>query len=1072
MLNLQAESLTYELDADDIYKELRLRGCEYHGPFNGILKADIHKHCGKLHWEGNWVSFMDTMLHMALLSNPKRVFEIAAKIQSCRIDPNVHASVVEKAGESGIDVVYDDHFNMIQAGGVAVKGFKTSTPAMRVIDHVPIVNEYQFVPYMDSESTIQGRQATIQEYIDICNGMAGHLLSRISRDEFSVFELLPQENVQVHAEKFQSFLINNVGNHGLLKVLSVVEEQTEKSPSSLGGFMSSVVNTYKKELETDIITTALFEEDPLRHLLDVVVENTSLKSLQVLEIAAPGTHSILAPRVYSLAVMSNMLLNIDYTVAQHPTRQLPMPENVPKNAKILKWDPTSDTNEQLPKADLMVASFGPWSSYSPDILADKLSELCKEQGFLLLFHRTAVTPAERLVSSVGNHAFTVHSIKGMERLFQSHGFHLVGQKSNNAAALLLLRKTALTVETAEPLLVRVNNARYDWIEVLKAKAFEVEQKPLGHNIWLVAEDCGISGVVGLTNCLRLETGGSHIRCLFNASLCKSEKFDFSTKSPSYSDIIRKDLVMNIFRDGQWGSFRRTSPLIHGTPKISAEIVCLGIETTGDLSSLQWYVSPLGYALPSTSTTKTICTVCYAALNFRDVMLTTGKLSSDALPGDLATSEFLLGLEFSGLDRLQRRVMGLVPVQGLASAVAVDPTFLWEVPETWSLQQAATVPMVYATAYYALLVHGRMRPGESVLIHSGSGGVGQAAISIALSMGCTVFTTVGSEEKREFLLRHFPQLEKANIANSRDCSFEKVVLRETKGRGVALVLNSLAEDKLQASVRCLGMHGRFLEIGKVDMSNDSALKMSAFLKEYIRAGIASGAVRPLDAILYPRDRAEDAFRFMASGKHIGKIVLEIQPEETLRNSATLTRPIFEATARTWFYEHKSYVITGGLGGFGLELAEWMVNRGCRKLLLTTRSGVRTGYQRLCLHRFRKAGANVLVRKIDASEEDGARKVIEEATAMGPVGGIFILAVLLRDGLLENQTAEAFETVFKIKIDGTRHLDELSRNMCPELDHFVAFSSLSAGVGNVGQTNYGYANSAMERICELRAAQGLP
>ncbi|KAL1454730.1 hypothetical protein MTO96_043686, partial [Rhipicephalus appendiculatus] len=317
--------------------------------------------------------------------------------------------------------------------------------------------------------------------------------------------------------------------------------------------------------------------------------------------------------------------------------------------------------------------------------------------------------------------------------------------------------------------------------------------------------------------------------------------------------------------------------------------------------------------------------------------------------------------------------------------------------------------------------------------------------------------------------------------------------------VDIVLNSLAEDKLQASVRCLATHGRFLEIGKVDLANDSPLKMSVFLKgvtfqgvlvellhgndviaaeerrrvsEYIRAGIESGAVRPLDSALYPRDRAEDAFRFMASGKHMGKIVLEIQPEETLRKCAALTPPIVEATARTWFYEHKSYVITGGLGGCGLELAEWMVNRGCRKLLLTTRSGVRTGYQRLCLHRFQRAGAMVNVRQIDASEKGGARRVIEEATAMGPIGGIFILAVVLRDGFLENQTPEAFETVFKVKIDGTRHLDELSRKMCPELDHFVAFSSLSSGIGNVGQTNYGYANSAIERICELRAARGLP
>ncbi|XP_049271384.1 fatty acid synthase [Rhipicephalus sanguineus] len=1091
-----ADMLNYDLDAEDIYKELRLRGYEYHGLFMGILKADIHKLCGKLKWSGNWVAFIDTMLQMTVLCSTKRNFKLPAKIQSCCINPMVHADYVEKAQESGMEVVYNECLNVIQAGGVTVKGFNTSTPTMRIIDHTLNINEYNFVPYIDSDVAQEERQALIQEYIDICNRTGERVLKKLSSIDCSAVDTVEQ-NSHRQEKYFRGVLDNNAENYSLLNVLGRVVEQIEIAPSSLEDFMKSLMDAHKKELDSDMITTALFQENPLRHILDVVVENTSLQTLQVLEIASPGTQWILAPQLSSFLVMSNMLLNIDYTVAQHPMDNL-LPENLPKNAKIVKWDPLFDT-KHLPEANLIVSCFGPWSSYSPDILAYKLSKLCKEQGFVLISHRTAVTPAERVISTITKHEFAVHTIEGMEMLLRSHGFQLVGRKSNNVSALLLLRKTAVTVGAAKTLLVRVNNSTYDWVEVLKAKALEVEQKPPGHNLWLLAEDCGISGVVGLTNCLRLETGGSHIRCIFNANINQAEEIDFSPRNPAYTDLLTKDLVMNIYRDGQWGSFRLSRRLKCDSPKIPTKYACISIQKIGDLSSLQWYLAPLSYVLPSISSTKAICTVYYAALNFRDVMLTTGKLSADALPDDLASSDFLLGMEFAGLDEHGRRVMGIVPVQGLATAVAVDPTFLWEVPETWSLQQAATVPMVYATAYYALLVHGHMRPGESVLIHSGSGGVGQAAISIALSMGCTVFTTVGSKEKRELLLRRYQQLENRNIAYSRDCSFETHVLQETKGKGVDLVLNSLAEDKLQASIRCLATHGRFLEIGKVDMSNDSPLKMSVFLKgvtfhgvvfehlhgdavseveerrlvaEYIRAGIASGAVRPLDAILFPHDQMEDAFRFMASGKHIGKIVLEIQPEETLQKRGAPMPLTVEATARTWFYEHKSYVITGGLDGFGLELAEWMVKRGCRKLLLTTRSGVRTGYQRLCLHRFEKAGANVIVRKIDASEEDGARKVFEEATAMGPVGGIFILAVLLRDGLIENQTAEAFETVMKIKINGTRHLDELSRKMCPELDHFVAFSSLSAGVGNVGQTNYGYANSAMERICEIRAAQGLP
>ncbi|KAH6943234.1 hypothetical protein HPB50_017960 [Hyalomma asiaticum] len=444
-------------------------------------------------------------------------------------------------------------------------------------------------------------------------------------------------------------------------------------------------------------------------------------------------------------------------------------------------------------------------------------------------------------------------------------------------------------------------------------------------------------------------------------------------------------------------------------------------------------------------------------------------------------------------------MGIVSGDAMATAVAADPDMLWEVPHSWTLEGAATVPAVYSTAYYALLVRGNMRPGESILVHSGSGGVGQAAISIALSMGCTVFTTVGTREKREYLKLRFPQLEDRHFANSRDVSFEEHIRRETKGRGVDLVLNSLAEEKLQASVRCLAPHGRFLEIGKFDLYKNSALGMAVFLKnvsfhgimldslmgddpsavedkgrvvELVRQGIASGVVRPLDAICFTRDQAEEAFRFMASGKHVGKVVIQIRPEENESVSIPASPLTLEVAARTCFYAHKSYVIVGGLGGFGLELADWMVTgRRCRNLLLTSRTGVRTGYQRLCLERWRRF-ANVLVSTADVSTGEGARQIVEEAAALGPVGGIFNLAMVLQDALIENQSAETYEAVCRPKVLGTQRLDEASRALCPELEHFVVFSSLVCGRGNAGQTNYGYANSVMERVCERRVEDGLP
>ena len=477
------------------------------------------------------------------------------------------------------------------------------------------------------------------------------------------------------------------------------------------------------------------------------------------------------------------------------------------------------------------------------------------------------------------------------------------------------------------------------------------------------------------------------------------------------------------------------------------------------------------------------------------MLATGKLPPDALPGDLASQDCILGLEFAGRDSAGRRVMGMVAARGLATTVLADPGFMWEVPDKWTLEEAATIPVVYATSYYALVVRGRLRSGESVLIHAGSGGVGQASIAIALHAGCTVFTTVSSKEKRDFLKKTFPQLTDKNIGNSRDTSFEQLVLSETEGRGVDLVLNSLSEEKLQASVRCLAKDGRFLEIGKFDLSNNTGLGMSFFLKnttfhgilldalfdtngpekkEVVRLvyeGIKNGAVRPLPATVFTEQQIEQGFRFMATGKHIGKVLLKIRDEE----SKKVTKPTIKTVAaipRTYMNPDKSYVLVGGLGGFGLELANWMITRGAKYIVLTSRSGIRTGYQALCIRRWREMGITIQVSTTDVTTESGAESLLKEAMKLAPVGGIFNLAAVLRDALIENLEEGHFKSVTMPKVDGTKNLDSVSKKYCPELDYFVCFSSVSCGRGNVGQTNYGLANSAMERIMEQRQAAGLP
>lgn len=202
----------------------------------------------------------------------------------------------------------------------------------------------------------------------------------------------------------------------------------------------------------------------------------------------------------------------------------------------------------------------------------------------------------------------------------------------------------------------------------------------------------------------------------------------------------------------------------------------------------------------------------------------------------------------------------------------------------------------------------------------------------------------------------------NIGNSRDCSFEQMIKLRTRGKGVDYVLNSLAEDKLAASVRCLGTCGVFLEIGKFDIMNNSKLELGTFINELefraifadslftrdddmktvqamIQRDLDNGIIQPLPSTVFDANDVEKAFRYMSTGKHIGKVLLQIREHEM----DPLSKPL-RAFERSYFEPEMVYIIAGGLGGFGLELADWMILRGARKLVLSSRSGVTTGYQK--------------------------------------------------------------------------------------------------------------------------------
>jgi fatty acid synthase len=206
---------------------------------------------------------------------------------------------------------------------------------------------------------------------------------------------------------------------------------------------------------------------------------------------------------------------------------------------------------------------------------------------------------------------------------------------------------------------------------------------------------------------------------------------------------------------------------------------------------------------------------------------------------------------------------------------------------------------------------------------------------------------------------------------------------------------------------------------------------------------------------------------------------MREEENLKIALKGFNPTIKlnATVKTHFNPKKVYIITGGLGGFGLELCQWMLFNGAKKIILTSRTGIKSNYQRVILNRLEALGkkyeffkTEIIVSTHDSNTIEGSERLLKEANKLGPIGGIFHLALVLNDSLLENQTFDTFRETCESKINTFVNLDKLTRNSYPDLEYFVGFSSVSCGKGNAGQTNYGYANSVCERICEMRRRDG--
>lgn len=476
----------------------------------------------------------------------------------------------------------------------------------------------------------------------------------------------------------------------------------------------------------------------------------------------------------------------------------------------------------------------------------------------------------------------------------------------------------------------------------------------------------------------------------------------------------------------------------------------------------------------------------SAINFRDIAASLGIIDDYKLGDECAGIVRRAGSSLSDADfKAGDRVVAWRPGQGAHRSIVRNPAVYCQKLTDMPLGIATSFPLVLTTAYYALQDVARLQSGETVLIHSAAGGVGQMAVQVARMLGANVIATCGSQDKRDFLKRHFG-LDDSHILSSRDTSFAEGVFGLTNGRGVDVALNSLAGELLHATWSCIARFGRFLEIGKRDIHENAKIDMDPFRKNISFASvdmitvfehnrslgarvfkeccnlIQAGTIKiPETVVELPYADAQKGFRMLQMGKHLGKVVLVAREYETVPVVSTIYRNT------TLFSPHKVYLLVGGLGGLGRTLAEWMVRKGARQLAFMSRSGADRPEAAATLRWLEAREIDVSIYRADVTDYEAVKSCTEKLGSR--LGGVFQAAMVLQDTPLNKMTHQQWQTSVRPKVKGTYNLHKAT--LGTPLDFFVCFSSASAIVGAMAQANYSAANTYLDALMSHRRGLGL-
>ena len=491
---------------------------------------------------------------------------------------------------------------------------------------------------------------------------------------------------------------------------------------------------------------------------------------------------------------------------------------------------------------------------------------------------------------------------------------------------------------------------------------------------------------------------------------------------------------------------------------------LTIPASGSLGDLAWQACER--AAPQAGEVE--IEVHATGLNFKDVLLALHRVPAmgDGLGVECAGRVVKLGpgvTEFS----VGERVLAMVP-GSLSRLICAPVATTVSLPDTLDDRAAATIPITFLTAAYALESLAHIKPGERVLIHAATGGVGQAAIQIAQAAGAVVFATA-SQGKWQIL----KDLGVEHIFDSRTTEFEASIQTLTQGEGLDVVLNSLRGEFTDASLRLLRAGGRFLEIGITDLRTPEQIAQFSTSIEYFPIDLmvlyreqrhvlqallhkllerfATGEFKPLPYQTFAAESVETAFRTMQQAKHTGKVIIDLHQQPLISNDPK-----------------DLYLILGGLGDLGLSLANWLVEQTAQNICLVGRSKPTLAKQAQ-LATLTQTGANIEVFQADITAPAEVAELILQLKSSGRrLAGIFHCASVLDDGVLSLQSAERFDRVLRSKVDSTWLIHEQTLDL--NLNLFVLFSSATAILGAPGQANYAAANAFLDSFAYYRRSTG--